>query len=33
MPLLILIILGGVLLGSLIEVIETSVKSFWAQKA
>ena len=33
MPLLLLIIFGGVLLGSLIDLIETGVRAFWAQKA
>jgi hypothetical protein len=33
MPLLLLIIIGGVLLGSLIDLIETGVKAFWARKA
>lgn len=32
-PLLLLIILGGVLLGLLIELIETTIKTFQAQKA
>ncbi len=33
MPLLLLIIFGGVLLGSLIDLIETGVKAFWGEKA
>ena len=32
-PLLLLIIFGGVLLGLLIDLIETSVKTYLAQKA
>ena len=33
MPLLLLIIFGGVLLGLLIDLIESSLKTFWARKA
>ncbi len=33
MPLLLLIILGGVLLGTFIDLITTGVKTFWGQKA
>ncbi len=32
MPLLLLIIFSGVLLGSIIDLIETGVKAFWARK-
>lgn len=33
MPLLLLIIIGGILLGSIIEIIETAIRTFLAQKA